>query len=66
MPSFANFLLIKTGEGDRVFREMLKQGVIVRAMSGYKLPDWVRISIGTGSQNQRCLEVLDSVLAPLE
>ena len=62
VPSFANFLLIKTGDGDRVFREMLKQGVIVRAMSSYKLPDWVRISIGTEAQNLRCLEVLDSVL----
>jgi histidinol-phosphate aminotransferase len=62
VPSFANFLLIKTGDGDRVFREMLKQGVIVRAMSSYKLPEWVRISIGTEAQNQRCLEVLDSVL----
>ena len=63
VPSYANFLLVKTGEGDRVFRDMLKQGVIVRAMSSYKLPDWVRISIGTAAQNQRCLEVLDSVLA---
>jgi len=63
VPSYANFLLIKTGEGDRVFRDMLKQGVIVRAMSSYKLPDWVRISVGTEAQNQRCLEVLDSVLA---
>ena len=63
VPSFANFLLVKTGEGDRVFRDMLKQGVIVRAMSSYKLPDWVRISIGTEAQNHRCLEVLDSVLA---
>jgi histidinol-phosphate aminotransferase len=63
IPSYANFLLIKTGEGDRVFREMLKQGVIVRAMSSYQLPDWVRISIGTAPQNLRCMEVLDSVLA---
>ena len=62
VPSHANFLLVKTGDGDRVFREMLKQGVIVRAMSGYKLPDWIRISIGTQAENQRCLEVLDSVL----
>ena len=31
-------------------------------MSGYKLPDWVRISIGTQAQNIRCLEVLDAVL----
>jgi len=61
--SHANFLLIKTGDGDCVFREMLKQGVIVRAMSGYKLPEWIRISIGTAAQNNRCLEVLDAVLA---
>ena len=63
IPSFANFLLIRTGDGDRVFRDMLKQGVIVRAMSSYKLPEWVRISIGTEQQNLRCMEVLDSVLA---
>ncbi len=63
VPSHANFLLVKTGDGDRVFKNMLKQGVIVRAMSGYKLPDWVRISMGTPAENQRCLEVLDSVLA---
>jgi histidinol-phosphate aminotransferase len=62
VPSFANFILVRTGEGDRVFRDMLKQGVIVRAMSSYKLPDWVRISIGTEPQNRRCVEVLDSVL----
>ena len=63
VPSYANFLLVKTGEGDRVFRDMLKQGVIIRAMSSYKLPDWVRISIGTEQQNHRCLAVMDSVLA---
>lgn len=62
VPSYANFLLVKVGDGDRVFRDMLKHGVIVRAMSSYKLPDWVRISVGTGAQNERCLEVLDSVL----
>lgn len=64
VPSVANFILVKVGDGDRVFREMLKQGVIIRAMSGYKLPDWVRISIGTPAQNRRCLEVLDAVLTP--
>ncbi len=63
LPSHANFILVKTGAGDEVFRQMLRHGVIVRAMSGYKLPDWVRISIGTPAQNQRCIEVLDAVLA---
>lgn len=65
VPSFANFLLLKCGNGDAVFQAMLKQGVIVRAMSGYKLPDWIRVSIGTPEQNKRVIEVLDAVLAEI-
>lgn len=61
--SVANFVLVEVGDGDRVFSEMLKSGVIVRAMRGYKLPGWVRISVGTPAENRRCLEVLDKVLA---
>lgn len=62
VPSFANFILVKVGDGDAVFKEMMKEGVIIRAMSGYKLPAWVRISIGTPEQNARCLKVLKQVL----
>lgn len=62
VPSHANFVLVNVGDGDRVFQELLKKGVIVRAMRGYKLPEWVRISIGTPPQNQRCLEELDALL----
>ena len=62
VPSVANFILVNVGDGDRVFKDMLQQGVIVRAMSGYKLPAWVRISIGTSAENERALEVLDQVL----
>ncbi|MCP5535052.1 MAG: histidinol-phosphate transaminase [Akkermansiaceae bacterium] len=62
VPSVANFILVKVGDGDALFKNMLKKGVIVRAMSGYKLPDWVRISIGTQPENERCIEVLDEAL----
>ncbi|MFN5869378.1 MAG: aminotransferase class I/II-fold pyridoxal phosphate-dependent enzyme, partial [Akkermansiaceae bacterium] len=62
VPSVANFIMVRVQKGDQVFKEMLKKGVIIRAMSGYKLPDWVRISIGTPAENQRALEVLDQVL----
>jgi histidinol-phosphate aminotransferase len=34
----------------------------VRAMAAYKLPEWVRISIGTMDQNRRCIELLREVL----
>ncbi len=62
VPSVANFVLVEVGDGDRVFAEMMKRGVIVRAMRGYKLPEWVRISVGTAAENRRCVEVLREVL----
>jgi histidinol-phosphate aminotransferase len=63
VPSHANFVLVKVGDGDAVFGALLKKGIIVRAMRGYKLPEWVRISIGTPEQNQRCLDELSKLLA---
>ena len=62
VPSSANFILVRVGEGERVFTEMQKLGVIVRPMGGYQLPEWIRISIGTPKQNQRCLAGLKTVL----
>ena len=62
IPSYANFVLVKVGDGNAVFKAMMDQGVIVRAMAAYKLPEWVRISIGTMPQNVRCIEVLKGVL----
>ena len=63
VPSHANFVLVNVRDGDLVFAEMLKRGVIVRAMRGYKLPEWVRISVGLPFENERCLTVLKEVLA---
>ncbi|MBX7209160.1 MAG: histidinol-phosphate transaminase [Verrucomicrobiaceae bacterium] len=62
IPSCANFVLVKVGDGNEVFRKMMDKGVIVRAMAAYKLPGWVRISVGTMEQCRRCVEVLRSVL----
>ncbi len=61
--SSANFVLVNVGDGDAVFDAMLKKGVIIRAMRGYKLPDWVRISTGTREQNKRCIATLKEVLS---
>jgi histidinol-phosphate aminotransferase len=62
VPSVANFVLANVGSGKRVFQELLKKGVIVRAMDEYKLPEWIRVSVGTPDQNRSFLEALDSVL----
>ena len=62
VPSFANFILVRVGEGQKIFDAMQKQGVIVRPMGGYQLPEWIRISIGTPEENERSLNVLKWVL----
>ncbi len=58
IPSVANFVLVKVGDGDEVFQALLRKGVIVRAMRSYKLPEWLRISIGTMEQNRRFIDEL--------
>ncbi len=62
IPSQANFILVRVGDGQRVFVELQKLGVIVRPMGGYQLPEWVRITVGTPKENKRCLEALKTVL----
>ena len=56
--SHANFILVRVGEGQKIFEAMQRQGVIVRSMGGYQLPEWIRITIGTPEQNERCLAAL--------
>ena len=62
VPSAANFVFVKVGDGAAIFKALLQRGLIVRALKGYKLPEWIRISIGTMEQNQKCIVALKEVL----
>lgn len=62
IPSAANFILMRVGDGQRIFEALQKQGVIVRPMGGYQLPEWIRISIGTPQENNRCLAALQNAV----
>lgn len=62
VPSAANFVLVRVGDGSRVFGELQKRGVITRPMGGYGLPEFVRISVGTPAENARCVGALREVL----
>ena len=44
------------------FQELLERQIIVRALKGYDLPEWIRISVGTMEQNRRCIAALREVL----
>ena len=61
--SAANFVFVNVGDGEAVFKALLKKRIIVRALKGYQLPEWVRISIGTMEQNQKCITALREVLS---
>jgi histidinol-phosphate aminotransferase len=63
VPSSANFVLVKVGDGQVIFEKLLRRGTIVRATSEYKLPEWIRVSVGTMDQNRRFFADLDAVLA---
>ena len=63
VPSAANFVLIRVGDGQGIFEALQKQGVITRPMGGYGLPEWIRLSIGTADENQRSAESLKAALA---
>lgn len=66
VPSSANFVLVRVGNDDgagaRVNLSLLKQGVIVRPVGGYGLPQWLRVSIGLESENAAFLAALKTVL----
>lgn len=62
VPSAANFILARVGDGRRIFDAMQRLGVIVRPMGGYRLAEWIRISIGTPPENRRCIQALRTAL----
>ncbi len=62
VPSHTNFILARVGAGRDCFNKALAQGVILRHMDGYGLPEHIRITIGTEAENERCLEVLKGIL----
>jgi histidinol-phosphate aminotransferase len=63
VPSVANFVLVKVGDGAKIFRALLERRIIVRALKGYNLAAWIRVSVGTMEQNRRCIAALKEILA---
>ncbi|MFW5426011.1 MAG: histidinol-phosphate transaminase [Methylophagaceae bacterium] len=63
IPSKGNFITVNVQKnGDEVFSDLLKQGVIVRPVTNYGLPKHIRVSIGLEYENQRFLDALKEVL----
>ncbi|HEX9878898.1 MAG TPA: histidinol-phosphate transaminase, partial [Candidatus Binatia bacterium] len=62
VPSHANFILLRVGQGRECFKRLLSRGVIVRPMEGYDLPEYVRVTVGTMRENIRFVNELQSIV----
>lgn len=67
VPSKANFVLVHIGAAGggaaAVNNALLKQGIIVRPVAGYGLPEYLRISIGLETENAAFIAALEKALA---
>ena len=62
LPSYGNFITFKVADAAGVNRRLLKQGVIVRPLAGYNMPDYLRVTIGREHENTRFLEALEKAI----
>jgi histidinol-phosphate aminotransferase len=67
VPSEGNFVLVRVGNDDeaghRINLALLRQGVIVRPVGNYGLPQWLRVTIGLPEENEAFLAALEKALA---
>ncbi len=69
IPSYGNFISFRV-RGDaantpKIYQSLLRQGIIVRPLGIYEMPNHLRVTIGLESQNKRFLEALEYALEEL-
>lgn len=62
IPSLGNFVTIDVNDAVKVYELLLKEGVIVRPLHAYGMPNFIRVTIGTEAQNKRFLSAIESVM----
>jgi len=63
IPSKGNFLTIDFAtDAMPIYQALLREGVIVRPVANYKMPNHLRVSIGTEAENARYIEAVRKVL----
>ncbi len=70
IPSVGNFICVDlqtTGQsGIEIYKQLLHQGVIVRPIDNYGLPNHLRITIGLKQENEIFIQALESILTGLD
>ncbi len=59
-PSDANFVLTRAGAG--MYEALLREGIIVRPLAGFGMPEYLRITVGLPEENERLIKALRRLL----
>ena len=63
-PTDANFFLMRVPDADFLFEELVKNDILVRRFKGEgRLADCLRITVGTGEENDRLTQALVGILS---
>ena len=63
LDSEGNFIAVKAPmPGRDMFNKLMREGVIVRPIDLYGMPDFIRVTIGTPAENKFFIEILEKVL----
>jgi histidinol-phosphate aminotransferase len=62
IPSHGNFVSFKVKDAAQVNHKLLQNGVIVRPIANYEMPDYLRVSVGLFSENSIFLEILEKII----
>jgi len=58
IPSYGNFISFRISGATAMYRRLLELGVIVRPIANYDMADYLRVSIGLESENEKFLSAL--------
>jgi histidinol-phosphate aminotransferase len=60
--SYGNFITVRVGAAEAIYRRLLAEGVIVRPIAGYGMPEHLRVTVGLPEHNRRFLAALERAL----
>ena len=64
IPSVGNFICVDIKQsGMEIYKKLLHEGVIVRPVDNYGMPNHLRISIGLREENEKFIKALEKILA---
>jgi histidinol-phosphate aminotransferase len=63
LPTEANFILIKVGpEAETVTKRLFEKKIVIRWLGGYGLGEYVRVTVGTMTENKRLVDALKRIV----